>query len=112
MDSILTSVKHSLGIMEDYEHFDEDIIMYINSVFQILRQLGVGPEEGFSIKDKTSKWSDFVDDIPKNEPIKTYVSMRVKLMFDPPENGQVMESKNKIINELEWRINSLADYGT
>lgn len=112
MDSILTSVKHDLGIVEEYEHFDVDIIMYINSTLQILRQIGVGPEEGFSIKDKTAKWSDFVEDIPKNEMVKAYVSKRVKMMFDPPQNSQAVESNNKIIAELEWRINSLADYNT
>ena len=60
MDSILTSIKQLLGIMEDYEHFDKDIIMHINTVFMVLRQLGVGPEEGFSISDKSTTWEEFV----------------------------------------------------
>lgn len=112
MDSILTSVKHVLGITEEYDHFDADIIMYINTTLQILRQMGVGPEEGFAIKDKSSKWSDFMDDVPKNEIIKSYVAKRVKMMFDPSQNSHVTEADNKIIEELEWRIHSLIDYNT
>ncbi len=65
MESILTSVKKMLGITDDYEHFDSDIIMHINSVFFILYQLGVGPSKVFSIRDKTALWSDFIDDIQK-----------------------------------------------
>ena len=60
MESILTSIKKLLGITEEYEHFDVDIIMHINSVFMILTHLGVGPAEGFSIKDKTTTWDEFV----------------------------------------------------
>ena len=109
MESILTSIKKLLGIDEEYEHFDSDIIMHINSVFMILNQLGVGPTEGFSIKDKTATWEDFVTDLTKVEAIKSYVYLKVKLLFDPPLSSSVMESINRTISELEWRINVAAE---
>lgn len=105
MDSILTSIKKLLGIAEDYKHFDDDIIMHINSVFSILTQLGVGPEKGFSIKDETSVWTDFVPENPRLESIKTYVYMKVRLIFDPPISSAVMDSMKQCIAEFEWRLN-------
>lgn len=104
MESILTSIKKMLGISEEYEHFDPDIIMHINSVFMILTQMGVGPSEGFTIKDKTSKWTDFVSDITKIESVKSYIYLKVKLLFDPPLSSSVTESINRMISELEWRL--------
>lgn len=109
MESILTSIKKLLGIAEEYEHFDPDIIMHINSVFMILTQLGVGPPEGFFIEDETSTWSDFIEDSVKIEAVKSYVYMKVKLMFDPPLSGTVTESMNRMISELEWRLNVAVD---
>lgn len=109
MESILTSIKKLLGITEEYEHFDPDIIMHINSVFTILTQLGVGPSEGFIIEDETSLWSDFIDDSTKLEAVKSYVYMKVKLLFDPPTSGIVTESMNRMIGELEWRLNVAAE---
>jgi len=111
MDSILTSIKKLLGITEEYEHFDQDLIIHINSVFGILTQLGVGPVNGFAIKDKESVWTDFVSEGLKLETIKSYVYLKVKLLFDPPLSSAVLESTNRIISELEWRINVMADTG-
>ena len=111
MDSILTSIKKLLGITEEYEHFDTDLIIYINSVFSILAQLGIGPKDGFSIRDKTSKWSDFLNDKDDKrlEMIKSYVYMKVKLMFDPPTNSSLLESMTRFTNEFEWRANVVVD---
>lgn len=109
MESILTSIKKLLGITEEYEHFDPDIIMHINSVFMILTQLGVGPAEGFSIQDETATWNDFVSDMTKVEAVKSYVHLKVKLLFDPPLSSAVMESMNRMIGELEWRLNVAAE---
>lgn len=109
MDSILTSVKKLLGITEDYEHFDADIITHINSVFMILTQIGVGPEDGFSITDKTSTWSDFLPDGQNIEAVKTYMYMKVKLLFDPPLSSAVMECMSRSISEMEWRLNIAVD---
>ena len=109
MESILTSIKKLLGITEEYDQFDPDIIMHINSVFMILTQLGVGPAEGFSIEDDTAVWTDFIQDIKKLESVKTYIYLKVKLAFDPPLSSSVIESMNRLINELEWRLNVAAE---
>lgn len=109
MESILTSIKKLLGIAEEYTHFDADLIIHINSVLSILTQIGVGPAEGFSIEDESSVWGDFVPEKSKWELIKSYTYMKVKLLFDPPLNSAVIESANRIISELEWRIQVAAD---
>lgn len=111
MDSILTSIKKLLGITEDYTHFDMDIIMHINSVLSILNQLGVGPSEGFFIEDKFATWDDFVADRSKIEMVKSYVYMKVRLMFDPPQSSAVENSMKSMISELEWRLNVAVDPG-
>ena len=103
MDSILTSVKKKLGILEDYTHFDEEIIMDINSSFFILNTLGVGPEESFKISDSSAVWTDFLDD-GRIELVKSYIPLRVRLLFDPPSNSFLVESINKQINEFEFRM--------
>ena len=104
-DSILTSIKKLLGITEEYEHFDQDIIIHINSVFMILNQLGVGPSNGFSITDKTAVWSDFISEGANLESVKSYIYLKVRLLFDPPTTSAVMESMNRMISELEFRLN-------
>ena len=105
MDSILTSIKKLLGISEDYEHFDQDIIMHINSVFMILTQMGVGPAEGFRIEDDSTTWSDFTSDLKVLESVKSYMYLKVRLLFDPPTSSSVLDSTNRLISELEWRLN-------
>ena len=105
MDSILTSIKKLLGIDEEYTQFDNDIIMHINTVFLNLTQLGVGPEEGFLIEDDAATWDDFIGDSNQLQAVKTYVYLKVKLLFDPPLSSSVIESINRIISELEWRLN-------
>ena len=107
-ESILTSVKKMLGIQEDYEHFDDDIIMHINSTFLILNQLGVGPEEPFTVQDKTDAWDDFVPE-GQIELVKSYTYMRVRLLFDPPTSGFLLDSINKQIAEFEFRMNVQAE---
>ena len=108
-ESILTSIKKMLGITEDYTHFDQDIIIHINTVLMILHQLGVGPKEGFAITDSYETWSDFLVDSKNIEAVKTYVYLKVRLLFDPPLSSAVTESINKSINELEWRLNVAVD---
>lgn len=109
MESILTSIKKLLGITEEYTHFDSDLIMHINSVFMILTQLGVGPSEGFFITDKDTNWDDFIPSGANMESVKSYVYLKVKLLFDPPQSSAVMESMNRMISELEWRLNVEAE---
>lgn len=109
MDSILTSIKKLLGIAEEYEHFDADIIMHINSVFSILTQLGVGPSNGFSIEDKEARWHDFIGEDNNIEMVKSYIHLKVKLLFDPSLSSAVMEATNQMVKELEWRLNVAVD---
>lgn len=109
MNSILTSIKKLLGLDESYTEFDADIIMHINSVFMILRQIGVGPKNGFSISDKTSVWSDYISDMSKLEMVKSYVYMKVRLLFDPPTNSALLESMKQLIQEAEWRLSVQVD---
>lgn len=110
MESILTSIKKLLGIAEEDTSFDADILININAVFSTLNQLGVGPNEGFTIKDATAVWADFISEDHKGfENIKTYVYLRVKLIFDPPLSSAVITSYEKQISELEWRLNATAE---
>lgn len=105
MDSILTSVKKKLGIAEEYEHFDADIIDHINSTFMVLAQLGVGPSERFYIEDSQTTWDDFISEPGKLQAVKTYVYQKVRLIFDPPTNSTHLQALEKSIAEFEWRLN-------
>lgn len=109
-ESILTSIKKLLGIDENYTHFDPDIVMHINSVFSILTQMGVGPANGFSISGKDETWSQFILDKPNIfSLVKSYVYMKVRLLFDPPLSSAAIESINRQISEFEWRLFVAAD---
>lgn len=109
-ESILISIKKLLGISDDYTQFDEDIIMHINTVFLNLNQLGVGPEEGFSIEDDSAEWSEFIGDSNTQlQAVKSYIYLKVKLLFDPPLSSSVIESMNRMIAELEFRLNVAVD---
>lgn len=105
MDSILSSTKQLAGLGPDYEPFDPQIIMYINSVFLVLKQLGVGPEEGFFITDDSSTWDEF---IPENEflceAVKAYMGDKVRLRFDPPTSTALLEALKQNVAECEWRL--------
>lgn len=109
MESILTSVKRHVGIVEECEDFDAPLIEHINSVFMILTQLGVGPSEGFIIEDDSATWDEFFGNSIQLQAVKSYIFMKVKLMFDPPTNSAVTESYNRLINEFEWRLNVAAE---
>lgn len=110
MESILTSIKKLLGIAEEYTQFDADIIMHINSVFTTLTQLGVGPSEGFYIEDKETVWEEFIPDLNKLQAVKTYIYLKVRLLFDPSSLGSsTLASYERQIQELEWRLNIIAE---
>lgn len=105
MESILKSIKKLLGISDEESHFDSDLIMHINSVFAILCQIGVGPSTCFSIADDTASWSDFTEDYASFNDVKTYMYLKVRLLFDPPLNSSVLSAMERQISELEWRLN-------
>lgn len=109
MDSILTSIKAMLGPTEEYEHFDPQLIMFINSTLAVVTQLGLGPKEGFVIKDKTAKWTDLAPEGPALELAKTYIYAKVKLKFDPPTTGSHVEALKETIREYEWRTTVATD---
>lgn len=109
-ESILVSIKKLLGPGAEDKHFDPDLIMHINSVFSILTQLGVGPPSGFSITDDSEVWSTFIDKEPKKfSLVKSYMHLKVKLLFDPPLSSAAIESINRQISEFEWRLSVAAD---
>lgn len=114
MDSILLSIKKMLNVHEDDHSFDTDIVILINSTFVTLNQIGVGPIKGFAITNEAETWSQFIpdaDDISINS-VKTYIYLKVRLVFDPPTSSSVMDAINKNINELEWRLNVMAESRT
>ena len=103
-ESILNSVKKLLMLGEEYTLFDQDIILNINTVLANLTQMGVGKKGGLVIFDETTKWSDFIDDAKNLQQIKTYVYLKVRILFDPPANGTLMQALNEQAKELEVRL--------
>lgn len=110
MDSILTSTKKLLGIAEECADFDADIITHINTALATLNQLNVGDERGFAISDSSASWTDFMGGDPRLNLVKSYVNLKVRLLFDPPASGSVMDAFNNAIKELEWRILAVTDF--
>lgn len=108
-ESILISIKKLLGLDKDYTAFDTDIIMHINTVFTTLNELGVGPSEGFMIEDDITVWSAYIEDEKKFNSVKTYIYLKVKLIFDPPLNSAVLQSMKESVKEFEWRLNVKAE---
>lgn len=111
-NSILLSIKKMLGIQSDYLHFDPDLILCINSALAILTQLGVGPDGGFTITDASATWQDFAGEDPRLEMMKSFVHLRVRLLFDPPQNASLTDAIEKMVKELEWRVQVAADNPT
>lgn len=106
---ILDSTKKVLGIDPNYPAFDQDLIIHINSVFATLQQLGVGPTEGFAIVDNTSKWQDFIGTKTILNSVKSYVYVKVRLMFDPPTTSFLQETFKQLAAEFEWRLSVAAE---
>lgn len=111
-ESILDSVKLSLGIPVEYEHFDQQIMLHLNTVMAILPQLGVGPEEGFFVQDDSTTWGELIGDTElayKLLYVKSYVCLRVRLLFDPPSSSGAIDAMERQMRELEWRITVTKD---
>ncbi len=103
--SILKSTKKVLGIEASYTAFDLDVLTYINSAFSTLTQLGIGPAIGFSIEDDTAVWGAFLGSDLQLSSVKSYVYLKVRLIFDPPQTSYHMQAIQDQIRELEWRLN-------
>lgn len=110
-ESILNSCKKYIGFDADYTAFDPDLIMFINGTFFNLRQLGVGPSNGFQIDSANQFWSDFSDDVSLVSGVKPYIQQKVRLQFDPPSNSFVETAIENNIKELEWRLNVQGEGG-
>lgn len=109
-ESILLSIKKLLGIEKDYTNFDTDIIIHINTAIMVLSELGVGPQDKiFKISSKEDKWNDFISDEDNLEGVKTYIYLKVKIVFDPPQHGPTLEAFKESIKEYEWRLNHQAE---
>lgn len=112
MNSILTTTKELAGLTAEYDSYDKDIVMYINSVFLILKQLGVGPVEGFVITGATETWEEFLpDNKVLREATKAYMGTKVRLKFDPPTSSALLDALNRDVAESEWRLNHEAEIG-
>jgi hypothetical protein len=109
-ESILKSTKKILGLADDYTPFDLDVITHINAAFSILDQLGVGPAGGFMIEDETTVWADYTAPPNQLHLIKTYVFLKVRLLFDPPTTSFLIEATNNQIKEYEWRLNIFREW--
>lgn len=105
IESILDSTKKVLGLDSEYTAFDTDITMHINSVFSTLNQLGIGPPDGFAITGDTETWSAFIGADPRLNAVQTYVYLRVRMLFDPPQSSYLTTAIKEQIQELEWRLN-------
>jgi len=103
-DSILKSVKKILGLDVSFTHFDFDILIHINTVFTTLNQLGIGPENGFEIEDDTALWTTFLGSTPRWNAVKTYVWLKVRMLFDPPTTSFHIQAMEKQIEEVEYRL--------
>lgn len=103
-ESILISIKLLLGITGDNKDFDQIILMHINTAFALLHQLGVGPSDGFTVEGESDTWGEFTQDKPRLSSVKTYVYQRVKLDFDPPTSGSLLEALKSSVSELAWRL--------
>lgn len=103
--SILTSTKKVVGLSASYTVFDPDIVMHINAAFSILSQLGVGAADGFMIEDEDANWEDI--GLPQNQLnlVRTYIFLKVRMLFDPPTTSFLIDAMTKQITEYEWRLN-------
>lgn len=110
MSSILNDVKHMLGHTEDDTDFDQDILIFINGAFGTLTQLGVGPTVGFQITGAGNEWNEFYTD-PRLNSVKSYIFLKAKMAFNPPQTGFQLTAMEEQIRELEYRLNVVADYG-
>lgn len=107
LNRILDSIKIICDVSLEDDSFDKDLILYINSVFSILKQLGVS-DKNFKLSSGKETWDEYLEDFKDIEDVKTYIGLKVKKMFDPP-TGSAMQAIDDVIKELEWRINVAVD---
>lgn len=111
-ESILKSTKKSLGLDAAYTPFDLDILVCINSVLANLTQIGVLPDAGYSVADSDDNWSDLDLSMPMLGMVKSYIYVKVRVLFDPPTTSFLLSAYQKQAEEFEWRLKTLKDYET
>lgn len=110
IESILESTKKALGLGSDYDYFDPEIIMHINSVFSTLQQLGVGPDAGFMINDETAEWDEYLGtDDPNLNSVRSYMALKLRLLFDLPATSFAISAYQDQVKEYEWRFSVYRD---
>lgn len=107
--SIFLTIKKMLGLDDAYAPFDTDIMVHINSALLELCQLGVGPKDGFEISGYDETWNEFITDAEMLGAVQNYIYLTVKKLFDPPTNSFVLDSIDKQIEKLGWRLNIQAE---
>lgn len=108
-DSILESIKKALGLEPDYDVFDLDVIMHINTAFSALTDVGVGPVDGFVISDNTALWSSYSGDMIRLASVKSFIFLKVRLLFDPPATSFAINAMEKMVDEMLWRLNVIGE---
>ena len=109
-DSILVTVRESLGLQADDDNsFSDELIMLINSSLADFAQLGVGPSTGFSITGEEETWDDLLGGDPRLNNVQSLLFLKVKMLHDPPETGYLVTSYEKLIEKAEWRVMIAAD---
>lgn len=107
--SILNTVKKYCGLGEGYYAFDQDILVLINGAILDLSQNGIGPSSGYTVVDEFATWENFIGDFPNPGAVASYISIKVKSLFDPPASSFVLDAYKKQLDELIWRLNIEAD---
>lgn len=107
--SILTATKKVLNIPETYSAFDQDVLMHLNAALSILDQLGVGPAGGFTVNDESAVWSDLSLQSNQLHLLKSYVFLKVRILFDPPGTSFALKAAENQIVEYEWRLRSMQE---
>ena len=109
-ESILDSIKKFIGLSIDDDTFDDELLMLINGIFMALQQIGVGPQNSlFHIEDNSSTWSDYLENPNELSMVQTYIAIRVRLVFDPPQSSALEQALKQEVAEYEWRLNIKVD---
>ena len=108
--SILGTIRNMIGPEDDYTFFDNEIAVHINTFLMTLTQLGVGPKSGFSITGDDETWMDFLGSSSLYEPVKTYLYLKTRMIFDPPNSSSVMDAMQRTCEEIEERLRMQAEH--
>lgn len=103
-DSILDVTKLQCGLDPEDTSFDLEIMVHINTIFFVLKKLGIGPQHGFMILNREAKWADFIGE-QQIHAVKTYMGLKVRMLYDPPATGPATQAMERQATHLEWLLN-------